>query len=147
MLQIVQSQIQRVGASSVPVMATLQKGFISSGIHRASPREAGFLLRGELNLDLLRDGSRHIALQCKDVTQVALITLGPEVGVGSRVYQLGGDPHTITGSHYSAFYHGVDFQLACDLRQRLPCASVSHHGGTRDQSLNKIERFQFDSSH
>src|ERR1700722_2659569 len=48
------------------------------------------------------------------------------------VDQLGGDANLVTRVKDRAFDHSVDFELACDLRERLMGVLVGHRGSTRD---------------
>ena len=53
------------------------------------------LATGELRLQRLRYSFGDLALDAKDVSQLPIIGVCPEVGIGLRVNQLHIDPHLI----------------------------------------------------
>ncbi len=56
--------------------------------------------RRQLDDDRVRDVPRYLVLQRQQVAQLALLALGRDVLVRSRVDQLGGYPHVVTGTQH-----------------------------------------------
>jgi hypothetical protein len=54
-------------------------------------------------LQRLGDSSRDLTLNSSDVSQLAVVGVYPDVGVGLRANQLHVDPHLIGFSSYAAF--------------------------------------------
>ena len=72
-------------------VVALQVGLVRLGRQRPRGRGGHLRLRRDLDLDLLRDLAGDLSLQRQDVSHVALVALCPEVRVGARVDQLGGN--------------------------------------------------------
>ena len=76
--------------------------------HAGDPRG----LRGQqLRLQRVGDAGRDVALHREHVLQVAVVVLGPEVAVGTRVDQLQVDAHLAGGLLHAAFEHRRDAEL------------------------------------
>ena len=78
------------------------------------------------------DGRGHLVLDREDVLELAVVALGPDVGIGFRVDQLHGDAHATGGFANAPFHHVIDPELA---RHRLHVhrfAFVHEHGIARD---------------
>src|SRR5208282_2311958 len=56
-----------------------------------------------------------LVLHRKNIGEVAVIALGPEMPAGRRLDQLRGHPHSIAGLAHAAFKHVAHAQLAPDL--------------------------------
>jgi hypothetical protein len=72
-------------------------------------------LAGELRSQRLRDSSGDLTLYPKDVRQLPIVDLGPQVGIALRVNQLNIDPHLIAYSLHTAFKNVPHAKLLCDL--------------------------------
>ena len=96
-------------------------------IDRASRCQSGTFFCGDLNLDLLGNGARDLALQLQDVGQVALVFTRPEMRIRRRVNQLHADPHAIAGALHRPFDDGVDVQRLRNLRSGRLAPFEPHH--------------------
>src|SRR5437667_7988113 len=82
---------------------SLQKNIIGARIQIKSNEIPGrfalngqFLSRCNFGMKLPSDFLRDLALDCEQVVQIAIVLLGPEVGVGARVDQLRTQVNAIT---------------------------------------------------
>ena len=115
-------------------MAALEERLVRGRIDRAAAGQARFLLRRQLNLNLVGDGARDVALQRQDIPQVALVLLGPQVRIRRRVNQLGGDSDASLRPQDRAFDDGIDVERLRDLGQWLSSALVAHDRRARDHT-------------
>ena len=92
------------------------------------------LIWSKLCADLLRYGIRHLTLQHQDIAQIAVVGLGPEVLVGGRPNELGGNAHSRTRTDDRPFNDCVHVQFARNCRQGLLCPLVLHDRSTRDDA-------------
>src|SRR4029434_6616766 len=81
-------------------------------------------LAGELRSQRLCDSSGDLTLHTKDVSQLPIVGLSPEVGIALRVKQLNIDPHLIAHALHAAFKNVPHAKLLCDLRQVVRRALV-----------------------
>src|SRR4030095_1579545 len=72
-----------------------QIGIVSFWIVCWFNRQGLLLATGELGLQRLRDSFGDLALDAKDVSQLPVIGVCPEVGISLRVNQLHTDPHLV----------------------------------------------------
>ena len=90
------------------------------------------LATGQLRLQRLRDSFGDLALDAKDVSQLPIIGLGPEVGIGLRVNQLHIDPHLI-GRFLHATLKNVRYaKLLRDLGEIARFALIPLRGSARN---------------
>ena len=76
--------------------------------------------RGRLAfLQRLRDSFSDLCLHAKGVSELSIIGLGPEMGIGLRVYQLNVYPHLIGRLLNAAFKDVCYAKLLCDLTRFL----------------------------
>ena len=80
-------------------------------MHRTGARQAGLRVRRQRESDGPGDGPRDLALQDQDVAEVALIGLGPDVGLVDGLDELSGDAHALTGAAEAALQDVVRPQL------------------------------------
>jgi len=76
----------------------------------------------------------HFALQREGVTDIAFITLRPQILVSRNPDQLSREAHSIAGTKYGAFDDGLYIEFAADLGQRFVQVFVSHHRGAGDDA-------------
>ena len=88
-----------------------------------------FCLWCQLQIYLLGDIACDIALQQKDVAQLAVIRLCPNVLVGRAINQLSGDAYAIFIELHRALNYSVNVQLARDLWKRFVASLVLQNGG------------------
>ena len=84
-------------------------------------------------MQLIGDGFGNLALDRKDIGQIAIISLRPKVGISLRVDQLRIYPHPIGDALHAAFQQMSYAELLTDLAQ-IPhhSAPVLHHAGAAD---------------
>jgi hypothetical protein len=63
--------------------------------------------RGETNPQLLSDGFRDVTLHIEEIVRLASYVLGPEVGLGVRIDQLGLDAQALAFARDAAFQHAA----------------------------------------
>ena len=122
-LEVLDAAVQ---VGTAPVVAAADVRLVRFDVDRSRAGEAGALLRCERDLDLIRDGARHLALQVQHVAQVALVGVCPQVPVRGRMDELRRNAHPLACSHHRALDDTVHAQLARDLRHRLRRALVVH---------------------
>ena len=76
----------------------------------------------------------------KDVGEVAVITLGPNVVAGRGFDQLSSDTDAVAGFTQAAFEHVAHAQFAPDLANLDRAALVGEAGVTRDDEQRRIAR-------
>src|SRR5437762_5941843 len=79
----------------------------------------------------LSDFLRNLALDRKQVVQIAIVLLRPDVGVRARVDQLRAHMKPGADSPDAALQHMGDSQLVADLTYIL-LAAIAHHAGSTD---------------
>src|SRR5262249_54250565 len=90
------------------------------------------LATAELRLQRLRDSLGDLALNRKDVSQLPIIGLSPEVGIGLRVNQLNIDPHLI-GHFFDATLKNIVYpKMPCDLGEVGRLALIPLRGSARN---------------
>src|SRR3984893_3126906 len=60
------------------------------------------------------DSARDVVLDRKDIGQIAVVAVGPEVGAGRGVDELRGNPHPVAGAADRAFEHRAHPKIAAD---------------------------------
>ena len=90
------------------------------------------LATGKLRLQGLRYSFGDLALDAKDVSQLPIIGLGPEMGIGLRVNQLHIDPHLIGHFLHATFKDVRDAKLLRDLAEIGRFALILLRGSARD---------------
>ncbi len=99
-------------------------------IHLRGTGQAGLLARGELDVDLARDGRREFILQGEHVARIGLEALRPKMPIGPGIDQLRGDANLVAGAEDRAFDHGIDVESVGNLRCRRPLFTLELHGRT-----------------
>src|SRR5205823_9201737 len=94
-LEVVQSLPFAFRISFAPPIAAPQISVVRFGIDSVGLGQQGALFGSELDTDFLGDVPGDFTLQGKNVLQVALIALGPQVSVTARFDQLRGDAHSV----------------------------------------------------
>ena len=89
-------------------------------------------MTGELGLQRLRYSFGNLALYLKDINQVAIIGLCPEVGIGLRVNQLHIDPHLTSYFLHATLNNVRHAKLLRDLAESGRFALILLHGSARD---------------
>ena len=94
---------------------------------------AAFLVRRKLGLQLIGDGFGDLALDGKDIGQIAIVGLRPQMRIGPRVDQLRVHPHLVGRALHAAFEYMRHAELLADLAQIARSAGlVLHHAGAAD---------------
>src|ERR1700730_15196549 len=70
---------------------------------------------GQRWLDRGGDTRGDVVLHREDVSQIAVVTLGPEMGTGGCIDQLAGDAHALPGPAHAALEDIADTKVATDL--------------------------------
>ena len=81
-----------------------QEVVISFQAARRNEPHSALLLRGQLYLQRPHDLMRHLILEGKDIFQLPVVALGPDVVTGGGVYQLDINADTIPSFLDAAFY-------------------------------------------
>jgi hypothetical protein len=90
--------------------------------------ETALFLGIELAAQLFRNRSGNLIFQEQDIPRAAFVAFGPDVPIGLCLYQLRRDSYPAAGVHHGSLHHGIDAQLAGNLRQGLVVhALVLHH--------------------
>src|SRR5437867_8299477 len=90
-----------------------------------------FLSSRDFSAKLLSDFLRNLALDGKQVVQIAIVLLGPDVRVRAGVDQLRVHVKPGADSPDAALQHMGDSQLVTDLTHIL-LAAIAHHAGSAD---------------
>ena len=90
------------------------------------------LATGQLRLQRLRDSFGDLALDAKDVSQLPIIGLGPEVGIGLGVNQLHIDPHLIARFLHATLKNVRYAKLLRDLDEIARFALILLRGRARN---------------
>src|SRR6185369_15654519 len=92
----------------------------------------GWLVLGALDLGSLQLGGdrphniqRHLVLKIEDVSDFAIVTLGPDMCARIGLDELTGNPNAIADFAYAPFQHIADAKLAADLLDVHGSALVS----------------------
>src|SRR5207245_5974234 len=96
---------------SVPEVTSPQVVLVGLPAHRTGARQPGLRVRRQGKSDGPGDGSRDLALQDQHVAEVALIGLGPDMGLVDGLDELSGDAHALTGAAEAALQDVVRSQL------------------------------------
>ena len=80
---------------------------------------------------MICDFLRDLALQCEHVSQIPIVFLRPNVGVGARINQLGVYMDLVRVPVDTSLQHVRNIQCPPDLL-RIPCATIFHDAGAAD---------------
>jgi hypothetical protein len=80
---------------------------------------------GQLRLQRLRDSFSDLGLDAKNVTQLSIIRLGPELRAGLHVNQVNIDPHLITRLLNATLKDVRYAKLLCDFNEIARFALIS----------------------
>src|SRR5262249_34374328 len=120
--------------SFVPEIAAAQVEVVGIGVDRAFPYQFELLLGGEAQLHLARDGFAKVSLHVKNVVEVAVEVLGPDMGLVLDADQLGADANFSSFLARAALQYVIRPELLADLASRLLATLIGHSGGTGDDS-------------
>src|SRR5687767_14163116 len=95
-------------------------------IARSTPDERHVRSLAELDFESADDLPRDLLLHAKNIPQLGLVALGPEVLVGAGIDQLCGDAKTLATPSHTPFEDVSDSQLPGDLRQSLLRSFIVH---------------------
>lgn len=87
------------------------------------------LLRRKLKTNLTSNGASNVILERKNIAQIAIVGLGPEVLLIGKSNELSRNANAVSGMQDGAFDDGINAKFAGDLRERLLRALVLHDGG------------------
>src|SRR5215472_10345754 len=94
--------------------------------------------------DCWSNGNRHrlcdLVLQCKDVGEIAIVALGPDVLASLSLNKLGSNTDAVTGSAQATFKHVAHAQLASDLLHVDSATFVAERGVAGDHEQRRIAR-------
>ena len=82
---------------------------------RSLPDNALALSAGQRWLDRGGDTRGDVVLHREDVSQIAVVTLGPEMGTGGCIDQLAGDAHALPGPAHATLEDIADTKVLADL--------------------------------
>ena len=88
----------------------------------------------EFDANFIGNGESQLALQGEQVAELALVALGPQLGVGAGIKQASCDLDSIARPLYGAFDNSVNIELACNFLERLRFLLVTHYRGPRDDT-------------
>src|SRR6516225_596748 len=111
----------------VPVITTLQIGFVSFRVDAPSLTEVRLVVRSQFDTNLPCDGLGDFGLQGQNIAQVAVITFGPKMSVREPMDQLGRDADAIPRAQYGSFDDSIHVKFFRYLRKRPVDPLVVHH--------------------
>jgi hypothetical protein len=79
--------------------------------------QARFFLWADFDSNLVSDIPCNFALQRKDIFQLSMVALCPELPVASNVNQFRANFHLIAKANHRTFHDRVDIQFARDFRE------------------------------
>src|ERR1700682_2945516 len=123
-LEMFDSLAQAGFGSPVPVISSFQIIFVGADWDRPIGTQLAALFRCEM-ADLLSNVADDVALQAKDIAQIAIVALGPEMLVGGAVNQLRADSHAVAGPFHGAFHNGIYVEFLRDHRYSFVGALVA----------------------
>jgi len=85
--------------------ASAQPGLVGLDISCAAPAQSPLLSRGERNRECADDLLDHLVLGRKDVGEIAIESLGPEMTAGRCIDELRRDAHAVAGLAHTALEH------------------------------------------
>src|SRR2546426_3025600 len=80
-------------------------------------------------IDVTHDRACHFSLHDQEILQIALIGLGPKLGIGWRIYQTRCDLCNFPRAQHGTFDNRVYMQLSRDVDERLSRGFEWHHRG------------------
>src|ERR1700740_2473765 len=87
--------------------------------------------RGERKLQRARDLGGELTLDGEEVVQLPVVALRPELLVGARIDQLGGNADATAGETHATLQQHTDAQFPGNLARALFCIAVVHYGSAR----------------
>ncbi len=89
-------QLAKVSRGQSQDITASQVAIVGLGIYWTDARQAGTLLRCQLDLDFIRNGACNLILQARDIARTTIVRAGPELALGRNAFQADGDSHSIT---------------------------------------------------
>jgi hypothetical protein len=89
-----------------------QPSLVGLDIGRAAPAQPPLLDRGERNRERADDLLDHLVLCRKDVGEIAIESLGPEMAAGCCIDELRRDAHAVGGLAHTALEHEAHAEIA-----------------------------------
>ena len=118
----------RVNILAVEEFFCLQVEIVGNQVRGRSLGDCTLFLWRQLGLKLIGDFLRNLALDGKDIGEIAIISLRPQMCVIARIDQLRVHAHTIAHALHAAFHQMRDSELLRDLAQVARDSSlVLHH--------------------
>ena len=99
-------QPERRGGPHMKEVASLEITVVGIKFHRLRLFGRGFS-RQQFYAELLDNGAGNFILQGEDVGEFPVIAIGPEMGAGNTISELGGNPHALPGCADAAFENGA----------------------------------------
>ena len=90
-----------------------------------------FSLADSFGVKAIGNFLRDLTLDCEQIIQIAVVFLGPNVGVGARVDQLRIQVNPITAPACASFQHVRHAKRIADLTH-ISFAAIFHHAGPAD---------------
>src|SRR5262249_44510217 len=103
-------------------ITALEIGVVGFGIHAPAvlkAREARAFREVQRHIDLARDRLRNLRLYAKHVAEVALVSLGPHLGLVLDFTKTRGDPHSIAAATRFALKNVIHAKVLVQLPERL----------------------------
>ena len=107
---------------------------VTLGVTRRFNRQRLLFATGELCPQRLRDSLGDLTLNGKDISQLPIVGLGPELRIGLRVDQLHGDTHVIGRLLHPTLENVHDSKLLPDLGQIARLALIPRRRSARDHA-------------
>ncbi len=108
LLEKLDSFSESFSAASVPLITAFEIGLECLRVNRMHVGEVRLLLRCQLDLDFPRDSLGEFGLEGERISQITVVTLGPQVRVGWCVEKLGRDAQPLARSLHCSFYYRVN---------------------------------------
>src|ERR1051326_3841107 len=106
-LEITERLCEVVAVEAVPIKPSSEISLVRGRVNGTNGGELVLSTRTQTHAYLIRDLPGNIFLHYQDFSQIALITVGPEVLVGASIDQLCGDAHPIPRAHNRTLDNGV----------------------------------------
>ena len=113
------------------VVAGHEIQLIGLAVAGAATLDGLLFFRQQLELQRLDDGLRNLVLQRKDVGEVAVVTLGPDLPARGPVDELRRDAHPVAGATHASLKHVTDPELAGGVAHIHMAVLESEHGVAR----------------
>jgi hypothetical protein len=126
--------LERVSSHSSDFLSCLQVELERPNVRDGTLREAPVFVGRQGDVEGADDLPRHAFLHLEDVVDRAAVLVGPEVGIGQRVDQLGSDSEAVAGFPDASFEDVAHAEIAANRPHVLLRALQLHRGRSGDDT-------------